>query len=174
MVKPCRTADGPVSGLPRFDKRLVPTTRRNLDMGAIADAIVAYAQPLLDETDGSHEQLNKALKMSQLCYNLALTPEADRERMISEMRQSLEMNDEEFDAFRRGLIDPMIRRHHEMFPLMHQRRATARSQNGSSPWALPEMAEPAEASPSPPTDRYAPCPCNSGRKFKFCCGAKRR
>jgi hypothetical protein len=28
-------------------------------MGAIADAIVGYAQPLIDMTDGSLEQLNK-------------------------------------------------------------------------------------------------------------------
>lgn len=35
-------------------------------MGAIADAIVAYAQPLIDQTDGSLEQLNQALAMSQV------------------------------------------------------------------------------------------------------------
>ncbi len=141
-------------------------------MGAIAEAFVAFAQPLIDETDGSHEQVSKAFEMSQLCYNLALLPEADREKMISEMQQGLKMNDEEFDAFRRGLIDPMIRRHQQMFPLMHRRLSTASSQNGSSPWTELEMPEPAEK--SPPTDRYAPCPCNSGRKFKFCCGVKRR
>ena len=38
-------------------------------MGAIAEAFVAYAQPLLDETDGSEEQLNKAFAMSQFCFN---------------------------------------------------------------------------------------------------------
>jgi uncharacterized protein YecA (UPF0149 family) len=141
-------------------------------MGAIAEAFVAFAQPLIDETDGSLEQVNKAVAMSQVCYNLALTPEADREKMISEMQQGLKMDDAEFDEFRRGLIDPMIRRHQQMFPLMHRRRATALSQNGSSQWAHSLTAEPAET--SPPTDRYAPCPCNSGRKFKFCCGAKRR
>ena len=44
-------------------------------MGAIAEGFVAYAQPLLDQTDGSEEQLNKAFAISQLCYNLALLPE---------------------------------------------------------------------------------------------------
>ena len=44
-------------------------------MGAIADAFAAYAQPLLDQTDGSEEQLNKAFTISQLCYNLALMQE---------------------------------------------------------------------------------------------------
>jgi hypothetical protein len=140
-------------------------------MGAIADALVAYAQPLLDETDGSEEDLNKALQLSQLCYNLALLPEADRETTISGMRQGLDMDDAEFDAFRRGVIDPMIRRHQQMFPLMHQRRTTA-LWDGPSLWSDSEMPEPAKE--SPPTDRYAPCPCNSGRKYKFCCGTKRR
>ena len=40
-------------------------------MGAIAEGFVAYAQPLLDQTDGSEEQLNKAFAISQLCFNLA-------------------------------------------------------------------------------------------------------
>ena len=48
-------------------------------MGAIAEGIVAYAQPLLDQTDGSEEQLNKAFTISQLCYNLALLPEDSRD-----------------------------------------------------------------------------------------------
>ena len=34
-------------------------------MGAIAEGIAAYAQPLLDQTDGSIEQLNKAMTISQ-------------------------------------------------------------------------------------------------------------
>ncbi len=52
-------------------------------MGAIAEAIVAYAQPLLDETDGSVEQLNKAFSISQLCYNLALLPQDSRDESLS-------------------------------------------------------------------------------------------
>ena len=141
-------------------------------MGAIAEALVAFAQPLLDQTDGSLEQMNKAFAMSNLCYNLALTPEDDRETTLSELRRSLEMDDLEFDAFRREIVVPMIRRHQEMFPRMHQRVSTDLSQSGSSLWAHPRMAEPAKTKPV--TDRYAPCPCNSGRKFKFCCGASGR
>ncbi len=37
-------------------------------MGAIADGFVAYAQPLLDQTDGSEAQLNKAFAISQRGY----------------------------------------------------------------------------------------------------------
>ena len=65
------------------------TTRRDLDMGAIAEGLVAYAQPLLDPTDGSEEQLNKAFTISQLCFNLALLPEDSRDTTLSEMRPAL-------------------------------------------------------------------------------------
>ena len=85
--------DGDVPAAPRTGLRLAAvrqsfgaTTRRDLDMGAIAEAFVAYAQPLLDQTDGSEEQLNKAFAISQLCYNLALLPDDERDTMLSEMR----------------------------------------------------------------------------------------
>jgi SEC-C motif len=141
-------------------------------MGAIADAFVAFAQPLIDQTDGSHEELEKALAMTQLCYNLALLPEDSRESALSEMQRSLKLDDEEFDAFRRTMIAPMIRRHQAMFPLLHRRSFTDRSHSAASLREEPSMAEPAKTAPL--TDRYAPCPCNSGEKYKFCCGKKGR
>ena len=141
-------------------------------MGAIAEALVAYAQPLLDQTDGSVEQMDKAFSMSTLCYNLALLPDESRETALSEMRPTLKMDDEEFDVFRRSVIDPMIRRHEEMFPQMHRRVATGPLLSGPSPWSQPKTA--AAGGKYPGTDRYAPCPCNSGEKYKFCCGKKGR
>jgi predicted outer membrane protein len=139
-------------------------------MGAIAEAVVAYAQPLLDQTDGSEEQLNKALTISQLCWNLALHPEDGREQMLSEMRPSLHMDEDQFNDFRRAIIDPMIRRHQEMFPLLHRRVSAAASPSDPSPPAHARAA--GEAYPG--TQPYAPCPCNSGRKYKFCCRKKGR
>jgi preprotein translocase subunit SecA len=141
-------------------------------MGAIADGIMAYAQPLLDQTDGSLEELNKALAITQLCYNLALLPDHERETTLSEMRLKLEMDDEEFDAFRRSIVAPMIERHHEMFPLMHRRVSAGPSESTQSLRARPSGAAPAGKYPG--TDRYAPCPCNSGEKYKFCCGRNGR
>ena len=141
-------------------------------MGGIADAMVAYAQPLIDQTDGSLEEVNKAFALSTLCYNLALFPVDIREQSISEMRSDLKMDVEEFDGFRRSVVDPMIRRHQEMFPLMHQRDSGRSSQSGASPRAHSKTTAPAATHPG--IDRYAPCPCNSGEKYKFCCGAKRR
>ena len=141
-------------------------------MGALADAYVAFAQPLLDQTDGSIEQMNKAFSMSQFCYNLALLPEDQREASLREMQRALQMGDEEFEEFRSSVVIPMIRRHQDMFPLMHRRAAAAPSQSVSPPRAQPKVAASTEAYPG--TDRYAPCPCNSGQKYKFCCGMKRR
>jgi hypothetical protein len=142
-------------------------------MGAIADAFVAYAQPLLDQTDGSEEELNKAFSISQLCYNLALLPEDGREQSLREMRSSLQMDDDDFDDFRRTIILPMIRRDQEMFPQMHRRASTRFSPvepllTAPSVWARPTTRARSKAYPG--TDPYAPCPCNSGRKYKFCCG----
>jgi len=101
-------------------------------MGAIAEAIVAYAQPLIDETDGSIEDLNRALAVSQMCFNLALSPEQTREQMLGELSTSLKMSEAEFDDFRRSIVDPMIKRHHLMFPQMHNRSATDSPQSDAS------------------------------------------
>jgi hypothetical protein len=140
-------------------------------MGAIADAIVAYTQPLIDQTDGSMEQMNKAMTIGQACWNLALLPEDQRDKVIGEMRSSLQMDEEEFNDFRRSIIEPMIERHYEMFPLMHGRKMTATSQSGPSLTA-PSRKAASEAYPG--TEPYAPCPCGSGKKYKFCCRAKGR
>jgi hypothetical protein len=141
-------------------------------MGAIADAIVAYAQPLINQTDGSHEQLDKALAITQLCYNLAILPDDARDSALSKLQSSLQMDDKEFDEFRSSVVIPMIQRHHEMFPRMHQRVSTFPWQSGPSLGAQPRKGAPGDAYPG--TDRYAACPCNSGQKYKFCCGAKGR
>ncbi len=132
---------------------------------------MAYAQPLFEETDGSIEQMNKAMAIGQLCWNLALLPENERDRMLGEMRPGLHMDDVEFDEFRRSIIDPMIRRHHEMFPRMHQRVLATASPIGPAPLAHSRTAT-GEAYPG--TETYALCPCQSGRKYKFCCRRKGR
>jgi hypothetical protein len=141
-------------------------------MGAMAEGFVAYAQPLLDQTDGSVEQLNKAFSISQLCFNLALLPDDRRDTMLNEMRLTLKMDDEEFDGFRHSIVVPMIRRHQEMFPQMHCRVSTGPAPSTPSLRAHTRKASPAERYPG--TDRYAPCPCNSGQKYKFCCGVRGR
>ncbi|MBI3862049.1 MAG: SEC-C domain-containing protein [Planctomycetia bacterium] len=141
-------------------------------MGAIADAIVAYAQPLLDETDGSEHQMQTACTISQLCWNLALLPAERRDQSLREMQPSLNMDDAEFESFRCTVVIPMIRRHEQMFPHLHGGFSADTWQNDDSPPTHSGTAKQTEKYPG--TDRYAPCPCNSGRKYKFCCGKKAR
>ena len=90
-------------------------------MGALADAFVAYAQPLLDQTDGSEEPLNRAFAISQFGSNRALLPADRPETMLGEMQYTLGMDDEAFATFRQSIIVLMIRRHEEMSPGLHLR-----------------------------------------------------
>ena len=146
-------------------------------MGAIADAFAAFAQPLIDETDGSPEQVQKALHLSQLCYNAALLSAGEREELWAECQSSLGMNDEEFGDLRRSVLDPMIARHEEMFPPLNDWLRSLPSAVGPSSWLGPRSpaseAGAAAATKKSTVERYAPCPCGSGKKYKFCCGATR-
>jgi hypothetical protein len=141
-------------------------------MGAIADGFVAFAQPLIDKTDGSQEQLQKALSLSQCCWNVALRPEDEQDEMIREMQPTLDMDDEEFDDFRRSTLEPMIQRHKQMFPLLHTRRSQLFSPTDLLPWG--DTSSSLQARKNVGTDAYAPCPCNSGKKYKFCCRIRSR
>lgn len=124
----------------------------------MADAMVAYAQPMLDETDGSEEQVNKTFSIAHVCWNLALLPENEREEGIAKIRKTFEEADEaEFANFRQSIIEPMIRRQHEMFPNMAPLDSQATAPRP------PEKKYPG-------TGRNAPCPCGSGKKYKKCCG----
>jgi len=89
-------------------------------MGAMAEAVVAYAQPLLEQTDGSADRVNTAFLLAQLCWNLALMPEQERDEALGAMRPTLKIDDGEFEVFRRSVVAPMILRHREMFPHMHR------------------------------------------------------
>ena len=133
-------------------------------MGAIADAIVAYAQPLLDPTDGSLDNMSRAMTVAQVCWNLALVPEERRDAAIEELKPGLQMTDEEFAEFRQHVILPMIQRHREMFPGMHGRSTQTSNAVGA-------MSSPKEDYAG--TGRNAPCPCGSGRKYKRCCGKRK-
>ena len=138
-------------------------------MGAFGESIAAYAQPLLDKTDGSSEQMNRAFEISLVCWNLALMPEEECEEAIREMQPSMKMDDGKFEDFRRALIDPMIRRHKEMFPNMPGLCSMRASPEVSAP---PPSRTPlvSKEEKYPGTGRNEPCPCNSGKKYKKCCG----
>jgi len=130
-------------------------------MGVIADAMVEYAQLLLDKTDGSEKEIHEALSISQMCWHLALLPKSEQEEMLDELRRTSGMDDAEFADFRKTLIAPMILRHHQMFPDM--------------PRIASQIATPASLRKTkyPGTGRNASCPCSSGQKYKHCCGSSK-
>jgi hypothetical protein len=142
------------------------------EMGAIAEAIVEYARPLMDASDGSEEQMNKALMTAQLCFNLAISSAEVRRKMLDVFRRESNLNDEEYVDFEQNVVAPMIRRHEQMFPGMHRKEVAGSASLGRIP---PTPLRNASREQKPATvDRYAPCPCGSGKKYKFCCGAPRR
>lgn len=126
-------------------------------MGIIAESMVAFAQPLIDETDGSQEQMQNALSIAQMCWQLALLTETEQRDCLAKLRPEFKMNDAEFAVFCESVVMPMIKRHREMFPNMYPR---ASGQTAPHP----------QKEKYPKTGRNAPCPCNSGKKYKRCCG----
>ncbi len=123
-------------------------------MGAIADAIVDYARPLIDSTDGSLEQMNKALSMSQACWNLAILPAEQRQAAIEDMKDAFQMDDVAFDDFHRSILRPMIHRHEKMFPGLHQRSSLA-APHWESAFQPPRksrlrLPKPVQPAPEPP------------------------
>lgn len=136
-------------------------------MGVIAEGFAAYAQPLLDETDGSPEEVERALLISELCSVLAQLPENNRDAKLRDVQRSLEMGDDDFEAFRSSVIEPMVRRYEEMFAPLHM-QIDRLVESAAEYHRLGAKA----VETYPGTDRYAPCPCNSGKKYKFCCGKK--
>lgn len=138
-------------------------------MGAIADAMSRFAQPLIEATDGSPEQLQRALTLSQLCWNLAITQEEKREEFLAHMQPALKMDGEELQEFKRTVVAPMIRRHQEMFPAMQRPRATDPSRPALG-HAIPPPAPRRPVKKYAGTGRNERCPCGSGKKYKVCCG----
>jgi hypothetical protein len=118
-----------------------------------------------NKTDGSPEQMNRALLFTQLCWNLALLPEDMRENSIANMQPILKMGDANFDDFRHSIVNPMLKRHQDMFPRMHG----SNIYSISAPATQPRPTAPIRIKKYPGTGRNEPCPYNSGRKYKLCC-----
>ncbi|WP_157605121.1 hypothetical protein [Schlesneria paludicola] len=96
-------------------------------MEGIAEELVDYIKPLIDQTDGSMEQVKQAAAMGQLCYNVALLSDDGLEKRLDKTRESLQMDEVEFEEFQRSVLVPMIQRHREMFPHLHRRLASGTS-----------------------------------------------
>lgn len=134
-------------------------------MGIMGESLLAYAQPLIDQSDGSLVQLNRCMSIAQMCWNLAVTPEDEREESLLRYKASMGLDDDEFEQMKESVIIPMVNRHFEMFPLMHDRIAS-----GHAAFSPDELLASHFASDEPMrAGRNDPCPCGSGKKFKKCC-----
>jgi hypothetical protein len=90
--------------------------------GPAAD-IAEFAAPLLDATDGSATQVQRALDMAMAFWNLAIIKdEAERHRALDGIVTKAFDTDDEREQFR-SIATDMVERHRMMFPEMHEARA---------------------------------------------------
>ena len=80
--------------------------------------MLEYARPLFDACDGSEEQVNRALSLGVVCWDLALLPPAERERALSDSAQKISEDEEDREAYR-SIVRMMIERHEQLFPELH-------------------------------------------------------
>jgi tetratricopeptide (TPR) repeat protein len=92
------------------------------EMGGLrpAEAMVRYARPLLRMAQ-DEKGLQTFMHLAQTCWNLALMPPDERQQALEETLKNLNV-DELGRAFQRELLKIMIKRHEELFPLMHRTR----------------------------------------------------
>lgn len=127
-------------------------------MGSISDAVLRYGRPVLDATDGSHEQMAQAIKLIQLYWNVAMQPQHEREAELVKQLGQLDIPEEDWGAVREQVAS-MVERHQAMFPGMHQGEGIGELLGGGR--------RPREKYPG--ARRTRPCPCGSGKKYKHCC-----
>lgn len=139
-------------------------------MGAFGEAMWEFAQPLIDATDGSAEQVSKAMTIAMVVWNLSLLDEEGRAETFTAMQREFGMNDKKFAKFRADVIEPMIDRHEWMFPKMHKRAAISNQEQADETAAPLRVSTFPRREAYPGTGRNAPCPCGSGKKYKRCCG----
>jgi hypothetical protein len=84
-----------------------------------ADQLMAFAAPLLDATDGSTDEVDKATAVASALWNLALLPKEQRETSLLATAQSLGGASDEARSEFLGLARLMIERHEDMFPELH-------------------------------------------------------
>lgn len=85
-----------------------------------AQAMVDFVQPLLDQTDGSSEQVERVMRLGMMWWNLAILPPSERARMLNETVEEMELDAEARDSFLEA-THAMIARHESMFPALHAR-----------------------------------------------------
>jgi hypothetical protein len=84
--------------------------------GGSAQQLVDFAAPFLRGNIGSPEATKEALSLGVLFWNLALLPDAHRERALDEMLDG--KTEDEREEFR-SIAGQMVERHRLMFPEQH-------------------------------------------------------
>jgi hypothetical protein len=114
---------------------------------------------------------NNAMQLTQVCYNLAILSPERRLEALREFQLSMQMVDADFAEFQQDVVDPMIRRCDAAIPNVLSAVQRRFDFLPSSEWEESDD----DKLPKPTTlDRYSPCACGSGKKFKFCRGCRVR
>ncbi len=137
-------------------------------MGAFGEAFLEYIQPLLEGVDNSPEAHQNAYHLGQICWNLAISPEDMRDEMYADIGETLGISAEDFENLKMDVLQPMVWRHYTMFPKMHE--ADMFNAERSIPMQEPDASIQQDGHMYPGTSPNAPCPCDSGKKYKRCCG----
>lgn len=97
-----------------------PSGARVMRSDGPAQRMQDFAQPLLEATDGSREQLEHALRVGMLFWNLAIMQdEGEREKMLDEMTSKVTSDENRRQDFRL-IARQMVERHRRMFPELHR------------------------------------------------------
>ena len=83
-----------------------------------AQQMADFARPLLDAAGDGHSDLNKALSLGMIFWNLAVCRDQAREQLLVEVTSSMKTDDDRAEF--RLLAATMIERHEQMFPDMHR------------------------------------------------------
>ena len=73
--------------------------------------MVEFVQPLLDQTDGSIEAMNKAMSVGMVCWNMAIVSAEERDHLLAGFVDEAFPDEEARAAFReiaRFMIAPEI------------------------------------------------------------------
>ncbi len=104
--------------------------------------------------------------MDYLRESVGLRTMAQRDPLIEYQREAFELFNEMIFSFKEELLRYMYR----VKVVREEERPRLRVVEGGDEAGKPARARPAQASSADKVPRNAPCPCGSGKKYKFCCG----
>jgi tetratricopeptide (TPR) repeat protein len=96
-----------------------------IELGGLrpAEAMVRFARPLLSLAQ-NEASLKTFMNLAQVCWNLSLMPPSERQQALETAVDGLKL-DPQGSALQRTMLEMMIERHEQLFPLMHRTRDSA-------------------------------------------------